>query len=81
MGQGRRGDNEATCFHLLFVVVPVIVGAAVEAVARRHPLLLHQTLEAKACATVGVAHDLDQTGHYTAHVSVLRLWREEKKKL
>lgn len=59
--------------HLLFVIVTVIVDAAVETVAGHHPFLLHQALEAVLCPTVGVTHDLHEAGHHAAHVSVLRL--------
>lgn len=53
----------------------MVVDAAVEAVARRHPLLLHQALEAMPGSTVGVTHHLHQAGHHAAHVSVVCLWR------
>lgn len=52
-----------------------MVDAAVEAVPHRHPLLLHQALEASLGPTVGVAHHLHQAGHHAAHVPVFCLWR------
>lgn len=72
LGAGRRLDLP----HLLLVVVAVVVDAAVEAVSRRHPLLLHQALEAMLGPTMGVAHHLHQAGHHAAHVPVFCLWRK-----
>lgn len=60
--------------YLLLVVVAVVVDAVVEAVSRRHPLLLHQALEAMLGPTVGVAHHLHQAGHHAANVPVFCLW-------
>lgn len=57
--------------HFLLVVVTVVVHAAVEAVTRHHPLLLHQALEAKLRPTVRIAHQLHQAGHHAADVPVV----------
>lgn len=56
---------------LLLVVVAVVVHAAVEAVTRHHPLLLHQALEAVLCPALRITHHLHKAGNHAAHVPIV----------
>ena len=59
--------------NLRFIILLQVVTSVQEAMACHHPLLLHKALEAADAAIMGVQHQLNQRGHYTAQVPVLLL--------